>query len=237
MTIRDLMLMARGPTVGADLREAEVSRLPDQRGLGELAERLRVPLDSSYLSQRSADGRYAGPPGVTFPPAGSSPEFILAPFDQILIMRQPDFEIPQSIKITGEVSVPGEYTLLTKNDRLTDLIGRANGMLQTGYPEGARFFRPQDGLGRIDVDLPAALDDPAGQANALLQPGDSLHIPVYSPTVVVTGAVNSPASSLHNSSPKWLGGLGWPMPLSTSTHRLRMKSTTLELCPRRGTSC
>ena len=75
--------------------------------------------------------------------------------------------MPQSVTITGEVSVPGEYTLLTKNDRLADLISRANGLLDTGYPEGARFFRPQDGLGRINVDLPTALDDASDQANIL----------------------------------------------------------------------
>ena len=197
MTIRDLMLLARGPTVGADLRAAQVSRLPDERGLGELADALMAPLDSSYLSQRSPDGRYVGPPGVTFSPAGSSPEFILQPFDQVLILRQPEFEMPQAAKITGEVSVPGEYTLLTKDDRVTDLIGRANGLLGTGYPEGAQFFRPQDDLGRINVDLAAALDDPSGQANILLQAGDSLHIPEYSPTVVVQGAVNSPVTVLY----------------------------------------
>ena len=196
MTIRDLLLMARGPTVGADLRRAEVSRLPDERGLGELADALLVPLDSSYLSQRAPDGRYVGPPGVTFPPAGSSPEFILQPFDQVLILRQPEFEMPQSVKITGEVSVPGEYTLLTKNDRLLDLLNRAAGLLDSAYPEGARFFRQQDELGRINVDFLTARDDPSDEANILLQPGDSLHIPEYSPTVVVQGAVNSPVTVL-----------------------------------------
>ena len=199
MTIRDLVLLARGPIVGADLREAQVSRLPEQRGLGELADVLLVPLDSSYIStsQRGADGQYVGPPGVPFPPAGSSPEFILQPFDQVLILRQPEFEMPQSVRITGEVSVPGEYTLLTKDDRVTDLIGRANGLLETAYPEGAQFFRLQDDLGRINTDLLAALDDPSGQANILLQPGDSLHIPEYSPTVVVQGAVNSAVAVLY----------------------------------------
>jgi len=111
-------------------------------------------------------------------------------------LRQPEFEMPQLVKITGEVSVPGEYTLLTKNDRMTDLIARANGLLDTGYPEGARFFRAQDALGRMNVDLPTALVEPSGEANILLQPGDSLHIPEYSPTVVVTGAVNSPVTVL-----------------------------------------
>ena len=198
MTIRDLLLMARGPIVGADLRAAAVSRLPDQRGLGELADGLLVPLDSSYISQsqRAPDGRYVGAPGVPFPPAGSSPEFILQPYDQVLILRQPEFEMPQSVKITGEVSVPGEYTLLTKNDRVTDLLARANGLVDTAYPEGARFFRQQDELGRINVDFLTAQVDPSDEANILLQPGDSLHIPEYSPTVVVAGAVNSPVAVL-----------------------------------------
>ena len=198
MTIRDLLLLARGPTVGADLREAQVSRLPDQRGLGELADALLIPLDSSYISQsqRTPDGRYVGPPGVPFPPAGSSPEFVLLPYDQVLILRQPKFEMPQSVKITGEVSVPGEYTLLTKNDRITDLLARANGLLDTAYPEGARFFRQQEELGRINVDFLTVQGDPSNEANILLQPGDSLHIPEYSPTVVVSGAVNSPVTVL-----------------------------------------
>jgi len=197
MTIRDLMLLARGPILGADLRQAQVSRLPDERGLGELADMLLVPLDSSYISQRTADGRYVGPPGVPFPPAGSSPEFLLQPFDHVLILRQPEFEMPQLVKITGEVSVPGDYTLLTKNDRVTDLVARANGLLDTGYPQGAQFFRRQGDLGRIAVDLASLIDDPTGEANILLQPGDSLHIPAYSPTVVVTGAVNSPVAVLY----------------------------------------
>ena len=197
MTVRDLVLLARGPTVGADLREAEVSRLPSQRGLGELAEAISVPLDSSYLSTRAADGRYVGPPGVPFPPAGASPEFVLLPFDQVLVLRQPDFEMPQSVKITGEVSVPGEYTLLTKGDRITDLVIRAHGLLETGYPEAAQFIRSQDGLGRIDLDLDGILNNPGGPADLTLLPGDSLHIPAYSPTVVVAGAVNSPVTVLY----------------------------------------
>ena len=197
MTLRDLVDLARGPVVGADLREAEVTRLPDQRGVGELADRLRVPMDSSYLGSRSPDGRFAGPPGVAFPPSGASPEFVLTPYDQVVILRQPDFEMQRSVKVTGEVSVPGEYTLLTKNDRVTNLISRAGRILETGYAGGARLYRAQDDMGRIDLNLPAAIESPDGPENLVLQPGDSLHIPVYSPTVVVTGAVNSPVTVLY----------------------------------------
>lgn len=196
MTLRDLVELARGPTVGADLREAEVSRMPTQRQLGQLAERLRVPLDSSYLS-RDAAGQFHGPPGPPFPPAGSSADFALEPFDQVLILRQPDFEMPQYVTVAGEVSIPGRYTLLTKLYRVSDLVERAGGILSTGYPEGARLIRAQDGLGRIDIEMVNALDDPQGRNNLILQPGDSLFIPQYSPTVKVQGAVNSQVTVLY----------------------------------------
>lgn len=197
LTLRELMLLARGPTVGADLRQAEVTRLPDARSTGELADRLLVPMDSSYLTQRSPDGRYRGPPGIAFPPAGSAPEFTLTPYDQVVILRQPEFEMPQSVKITGEVSVPGEYTLLTKDDRVTDLIERAGSILENGYLEGARLYRSIDNMGRIDLNLPQAILNPTSVENVLLQPGDSLHIPTYTPTVVIRGAVNSPGGVLY----------------------------------------
>ncbi|MDX1747099.1 MAG: SLBB domain-containing protein, partial [Halobacteriales archaeon] len=137
---------------------------------------------------------YVGPPGLPFPPPGSSPDFELHPYDQVRILLQPDFEMPRSVKITGEVSVPGEYALLQKGDRVTDLIARSGRILETGYPEGARLFRSLDEMGRIDLDLPAALADPESDENLRLQPGDSLHIPIFSPTVVVRGAVNSPVT-------------------------------------------
>jgi polysaccharide biosynthesis/export protein len=196
MTLRDVVELARGPTVGADLREAEVSRMPENRDIGQLAIRLRVPLDSSYLSQRDPEGEFRGPPGVEFPAPGTAAEFALDPFDQVLILQQPDFEMPEQVVIAGEVSIPGRYTLLSKTDRVADLVARSGGVLGTGYIEGARLFRTQDNLGRIDVDLVAAMEDPGSSDNVILQPGDSLFIPEYSPTVTVRGAVNSPATFL-----------------------------------------
>ena len=71
---------------------------------------------------------------------------------------------------------------------------RAGGLLATGYPQGARFYRAQDGAGRVDVELEQVLERPEGDADMVLQPGDSLHVPEYSPTVRVEGAVLTPVS-------------------------------------------
>lgn len=196
MTLRDLVLLARGPTIGADLREAEVSRLPEDRSNGRVADLLRVPMDSSYLSAASQTGGIVGAAGISFPAAGSSPEFVLRPLDAVQISQQPEFRSFGSIVVTGEVAVPGRYTLSTTRDRVSDVISRAGGILESGHVEAARLIRSQGDLGRIDLDLAAVLANPDATNNVLLQPDDSLHIPEYSPTVVVEGAVNSPVTVL-----------------------------------------
>ena len=198
MTLRDLTDLARGPTNGADLRAARVARLPDNRAEGELADTFSVPMDSSYFSQSTdALGRFIGPPGIAFDAPGTAAEFELAPYDVVEILAQPNFQMLRSVTITGEVPLPGAYTLLTKDDRLTDLIERSGDILPTGYVEGAQLHRSQQGLGRIDINLIAARTDRNGPENLVLQPGDSVHIPVYSPTVVVQGAVNSAVTVLY----------------------------------------
>jgi protein involved in polysaccharide export with SLBB domain len=206
ITVRDLMLLARGPRVGADLNEAEIARLPEDRRLGELATRFRIPLDSSYLYERDASGAYVGAAGRTFPSAGSAPEVVLEPFDAVTIFRQPEFELQRTVWITGEVLFPGPYALTRKDERVSDLVERAGGMLPTAYVSGARFFR-RDVRGfalgdsaetqRVNLELESVIASPGGNTDIMLQPNDSLMVPEYDPTVRIEGAVTAPASVLY----------------------------------------
>ncbi|HKV70534.1 MAG TPA: SLBB domain-containing protein, partial [Gemmatimonadales bacterium] len=195
MTLRDLVLLARGPTVGADLSEAEIARLPVQRTQGELATTVRVPLDSTYLYERDSAGHYIGAPGLAFPKPGAA-EVSLEPYDNVLIFRQPDFELQRTVTIVGEVKFPGTYSLKSKTDHLADLVVRAGGLTPQAYPDGIRFVRDANGVGRINVDLSDALRDTSSRANIILQPDDSIFIPEFEPTVKVNGAVNAPGSVL-----------------------------------------
>jgi protein involved in polysaccharide export with SLBB domain len=195
MTVRELVLLARGPTVGADLREAEVARMPEDRTKGQLATTIRVPLDSTYLFERDSLGHYFGPPGLTF--AGKdAPDVRLQPYDNVLILKQPEFDFQRTVVIAGEVRSPGTYSLRTKTDRLAVLVTRAGGLTLWAYPEGIRFMRVVSNVGRINVDLPRALRDTNSSANVILQPGDSIEIPEFQPAVKVNGAVTSPGSVL-----------------------------------------
>jgi len=173
MTLRHLVTLARGPKIGADLRDAEIAKLPVDRSHGQLATTARVPLDSTYLFERDSAGRYIGPPGVAFPARGSAAEVPLEPFDNVLVFRQPNFELQRTVTITGEVMFPGTYALQAKDDRLADLVQRSGGLTP-----------------------PKALREHSSRDNIILQPGDSIRIPEYQPSVRVTGGVNSPGSVL-----------------------------------------
>jgi protein involved in polysaccharide export with SLBB domain len=164
MTLRDLVQLARGPEVGAYLEEAEIARMPGSREQGELAHMMRVPLDSSYLYERDSSGRYVGAAGLPFPAPGTAPEVVLEPFDQVMVLRQPEFELQRTVTVTGEVRFPGPYALTSKDERVSDLLERAGGVLPTAYVDGGRFYRELDDAGRIDVNLSEAITQPGDGA-------------------------------------------------------------------------
>jgi len=193
MTIRDLVLLAGGLDQSAYLNEAEVARLPENRAGGVTATTFRVPLDSSYIFERAPDGKYLGPPGLPAP-TGPNPEVVVQPYDNVLILRQPNWELQRTAVVAGEVRYPGRYTLKTKSEKITDLIQRAGGLTPDAYANGVTFYRPRNGVGRIGIELPDVLKNSRSLDNLPLQDGDSLYIPRYNAVVAVQGAVNSPVS-------------------------------------------
>lgn len=207
MTLKDLLLLARGPTVGAYLAEAEIARLSSERSAGDIAKIIRVPLDSSYFIERDSLGRYMGPPGIPAPPPGTAPEVKLEPFDAVTILRQPEFELHRYVEIQGEVKFPGPYVLTRKDERLSDLVRRAGGLLSTAFVSGAQLLRAFAETGdtsretgdtsRVDIRLDEALRRPGSAADIILKEGDRLVIPEYVATVRVEGAVNSPTNVLY----------------------------------------
>jgi protein involved in polysaccharide export with SLBB domain len=193
MTLRDLVLLAGGVLESAYLREAEIARLPDSRDGGVTATTVRVPLDSTYLFERKPDGTYVGPPGLPFPASGS-PEIVLKPYDNVLILRQPNWELQRTVTIQGEVRYPGSYALKTKSERLSDLIGRAGGLTDEAYADGIVFNRSQGNVGRVGVELSSALRRYEGSDNLILRDGDNITIPAFNSVVSIRGAVNQPST-------------------------------------------
>ncbi len=188
LTLRDLVLLAGGLDERASVREAEIARRPTAFDGGRLAVSERVSIDSSYVVASQPIPDHAA--GVT--QAGAAREVPLKAYDNVLILARADWARERRVVVTGEVASPGTYTLLTKGDRLSDVLKRAGGVTTTAYPGGIVFYRHQGHLGRIGVDLPAVLKDASSLDNLLLADGDSIFLPQFSGIVEVQGAVNAP---------------------------------------------
>ena len=197
MTVRDLVLLAGGLEQSAYLQEAEIARLPADRTKGSTATTFRVPLDSSYVFERGPDGKYLGPPGLPAP-SGPTPDVQVLPYDNVLILRQPGWELQRRVAVAGEVKFPGTYSLRNKTERVSDIIQRAGGLTQDAYAAGVVFYRKQNGVGRIGIELPDVLKNSRDADNLPLIDGDSIFIPRYSAVVNVAGAVNSPVAVTYS---------------------------------------
>jgi protein involved in polysaccharide export with SLBB domain len=220
MTLRDLVLLANGVTEGAYLKEAEIARLPEDRSNGRTATTLRVPLDSTYLFERGPDGRYIGPPGLQVP-SGTVPDVPLKPYDNVLIMRQPDWNLQRTVIIQGEVRFPGAYALTSKSERLSDLVKRAGGLTNEAYADGIVFNRRDNNVGRVGVELSSALRRYESADNLILRDGDNISIPPYNAVVTIRGEVNSPSTVAYirgKGIDYYIGAAGGPTPRGDEDH-------------------
>jgi protein involved in polysaccharide export with SLBB domain len=190
MTLRDAILASGGLDESALLTTAEIARLPESHGNGVTAVTTRVPLDSTYLFERTPDGRYLGPPGVPVT-TGTAPEVQLRPYDVISILRQPGFEYQRTVSVVGKVRYAATYSLKNKTERLTDILERAGGLTPDADSGAIIFIRKQGSKGRIGVDLPRVLRNHNDVDNLILVDGDSIFIPAYSAIVTVRGEVNA----------------------------------------------
>jgi polysaccharide biosynthesis/export protein len=188
MTMRDALLLAGGPTEGALLTEAELARLPENRGAGVTAITQVVPMDSSYAFDRG--GVKSSPAGRAFVSSTVS-DVVLQPYDAVLIKRQTNWQLQQTVAVDGEVNYPGAYSLIKSTEKLSEIIRRAGGLTGAAYAQGIVFIRKRDDIGRIGVDLPAVLQNSSSIDNLELVNGDSIFIPRFSPVVTVRGAVHS----------------------------------------------
>ncbi len=67
--------------------------------------------------------------------------FVLQPFDEVYVRKNPSYTVQQNVSVDGEVTFPGTYTLSHRQTRLTDLVKAAGGATNLAYIHGARLER------------------------------------------------------------------------------------------------
>ena len=126
MTLEDLILKAGGLTDMASTAKIEVSRSlrdPGATSAGmDIAKTFTFALKDNYI----VDGQKG---------------FVLEPYDIVNVRRSPLFQDPIQVSIDGEVTFRGSYTMEKKNQRLSDLVKEAGGVLPGAYIRGARLIR------------------------------------------------------------------------------------------------
>jgi protein involved in polysaccharide export with SLBB domain len=126
MTLEDFILQAGGLTDHASATKIDVSRRlrdPNATEAGmEVAKTFSFSLKDNYM----IDGEK---------------NFVLEPYDIVQVRRSPVFRTPVQVTVTGEVAFQGNYTMETKNQRLSDVVKAAGGVLPGAYIRGARLIR------------------------------------------------------------------------------------------------
>ncbi|MGC8783218.1 MAG: SLBB domain-containing protein [Armatimonadota bacterium] len=65
--------------------------------------------------------------------------------DVVTVRARGDFRLkPLTVYLRGAVKEPGPYTLQAPVERLSDIVNRAGGLLDTAYPQAARLMRRPD---------------------------------------------------------------------------------------------
>lgn len=122
-------------------------------------------------------------------------EFILEPYDVIVVRNQPNFELQKIVNIEGEVLYPGPYAILNNNERISDVIKRAGGLTDEAFVEGATLHRTADEIGYIVMDLEDAMRSYNSRNNMLIKDKDFISVPKRKDFVRISGETN--ASSLY----------------------------------------
>ena len=180
MTLTDLVLLAGGYTEDAYAVTAEIARVTRAANQGDsIVSIIFTELPDLFDTTQSAIS-------VLSSDAGS---YRLIDRDKIFIRDNPDYHVQQLVAISGEVKFPGRYALTRSRERLSDIVQRAGGLTRDGYARGGRLMRGED---RMRLNIEEAIENPLGNYDAILRPGDEIVIPRFPNTVVVAGEVNNP---------------------------------------------
>ena len=156
MTIEDLILQAGGLTDAASTIKVDISRKiinPEATDADmELAKTYSIPLKKDFATD--------GDKGFT-----------LEPYDIIQVRKSPVFQDPIRVFVEGEVAFQGRYTMEQKNQRLSDVIKAAGGVIPGSYVRGARLVRvmSEDERARMQAVIKLARQSATGKDSINLE--------------------------------------------------------------------
>ena len=126
MTVEDLILQAGGLTDNASTVKVDVAR----RMIDPTATTSTMEVAKTYSFQIKPNFEFDG-----------DRSFTLEPYDVVSVRRSPVSAEPFTVRVEGEIAFQGSYTLQQKNQRLSDVVKAAGGVVPGAYVRGARLIR------------------------------------------------------------------------------------------------
>jgi protein involved in polysaccharide export with SLBB domain len=203
MSIEDFIAVSGGFREGADVKIIDIARRVADGDFKTISKNIkRSTSDDLVLNENNI--------------------FYLEPFDRVSVRYMKGFTNQKIVIINGEVSYPGSYTIVDKDERISDLIKKAGGFSPYAYLEGAtlvrqispgskkeqfkllKIIKEKDSLSNINlginefkigIDLVKIMNSNEDESagNLLLKEGDVLIIPSEKQTVEVRGGVLVPS--------------------------------------------
>lgn len=121
MTVRDLLFKAGNVLDSAYLGEAELASMDVEKGKTVTVVHRKINLGKALEGDAVHN-------------------VALKPYDRLLVKKINSFNETKFVEIAGEVGFPARYTIM-KGEKLSSLIERAGGYLDTAYLRGAYFTR------------------------------------------------------------------------------------------------
>lgn len=215
-TIEDIIIQAGGLKESASIVRVDISRrIKNSKGTEatkETGEMFSFALKEGFV----IDG---------------TPGFFLEPYDQVFVRKSPTYKKQINVQIKGEVLYEGTYSLTQRNERLSDLVKKAGGVIDGAYVKGARLLRRINDDERVKmektlnlvkqnsdsldveklelgevyyvgIDLEKAIKNPGTTVDVVLREGDVLDIPEINNTVRISGAVLYPNTVVYTEGKK-----------------------------------
>ncbi len=125
-TVEDLIFQAGGLLEGASTARVDISR------------RIVDPSATEATNQLAQEFTVSIENGLAI---GKGKGFKLKPYDRVEVRRSPGYAPQETVAIDGEVLFAGTYTLRKRNERLSEFVTRAGGLIDGAYIKGAHLSR------------------------------------------------------------------------------------------------
>jgi protein involved in polysaccharide export with SLBB domain len=209
ITLKDLLFQTGGFTDAASIKHIEVARRlhTDSAHTKQIAEVIEIETEKDL--------------------SDNTKNLPLQPWDMVSIRTKPGYKRQLPVYISGEVTYPGKYVLVTNNEHVSEIIKRCGGLTPQAFLQGASLVRQNTNLAKdtgdarlrkiqqqlkdtgnltqdylkttikVGLDLKKILENPLGIEDVVLQEGDVLSIPKEKREIKVSGEVMLPSEIVY----------------------------------------